>query len=301
MSAPKTPASGEEALLKRQQDAVNELTHLMESYRNRLSFDTSRLSERYVDGRLDICVKLRSRNSGKELHLIVSRSGLESKSTVEVSRSKRLRSLTQRAASQQGQAVFEVLPVSEADPEHVPASNDQASHREAASHIERSNGQPVFFVNAQLVEGPQMRISSRLSIGLLNQFNGSVREELFYCLDGVTVGLFRFSEWKPDFIIRPSLPVREDSQNVVKRVTQRGNDVADFDPQVSWDIRDFESIDFFAALRINISDRSIWVARDKLLNVGLDFVSCGFGPFGLLIAPCKRMVFHDPRRFLDGD
>lgn len=62
--------SREKALLKRQQDALDELAHLMEDCNDRLTLKALNVGERYTEGRLRACLKLRSRNSGEEFILI---------------------------------------------------------------------------------------------------------------------------------------------------------------------------------------------------------------------------------------
>src|SRR4051794_40566661 len=72
----------EKSALERQQDAIDELAHLMERYADRLPFEAGDFAKRYLDGRLKVGVKLRSRRDRKDFHFIVSRRGLEHESPV---------------------------------------------------------------------------------------------------------------------------------------------------------------------------------------------------------------------------
>src|SRR5258708_6181809 len=55
----------------------------MKRYDERLTLQSGDLGERYVDGRLNVIVKLRSRRDGQEFHLVISRGdiGLKDNST----------------------------------------------------------------------------------------------------------------------------------------------------------------------------------------------------------------------------
>jgi hypothetical protein len=63
----------EKSRFERQQNALDQLAHLMERYDNRFSFETGSLAKGYIEGRLKFCLKLRSGGGGHEFHIIVSR------------------------------------------------------------------------------------------------------------------------------------------------------------------------------------------------------------------------------------
>jgi hypothetical protein len=67
------------SLLERHQDALNELAHLVEDCDNRLSLETLDLAKRYIEGRLQIYLKIRARDCGCDFHIIVGRVGRQNR------------------------------------------------------------------------------------------------------------------------------------------------------------------------------------------------------------------------------
>lgn len=63
----------EKSSFERQQDAVDELSHLMEDCDNVLSFETLNIAQRYTEARLDICLEIRSWDCGRNFHIVLGR------------------------------------------------------------------------------------------------------------------------------------------------------------------------------------------------------------------------------------
>jgi hypothetical protein len=63
----------EKPAFERQQDALNELAHLVEDCDNRLTLESLNLGQRYIKGRLDICLEIRAGDGSGNFHIILGR------------------------------------------------------------------------------------------------------------------------------------------------------------------------------------------------------------------------------------
>lgn len=276
-------ALGEEAVFKRQQCAVNQLAHLMERYANRLPFQTRGLGERYVNGRLKLCIKLRSRFDGHQFHLIVSRCNVGFKDEPLIGNEVGhfagigLCEVVMRPAREQMLSVFE----SESD-EFSGFENCDKSRHQTGPYIEGRNGNPVFFVSVEEMKGAKVDIPSRVCTCISDELFASSREELYYFSNLGVVCVHVMAEGEGNPGCHPSKFVGENGENVVEGVAEVGQDVANHNFQLRRKaLVDSDPVDLFSGLDIDIGDDFIRVSRDKLLNVGLELVDFGFGPFGL--------------------
>lgn len=289
----------EEALLKRQQDALDEMAHLMERYANRLPFEPDRLSERYIESRLEICLKLRSRHNGQEGHIIISRSGLKDKTLVGNEGGRRVGLREVSGSRQTGQNRHQIGAILETDANNTASLEHGQPLRQAGrADVEWRDGESVFLVDVEVVKGAKVSIPSRMRLGFADQIDGAIREEIFYFFKRGTVRLWAFAEREANFVSSPSLPLGEDGKDVVQRITEVREDVANINEDAGRKLPfDLKISDLLASLKVHLGRDFIWVCRDKLLDVGLELVDSGFGPFGLCVAPAKRLRFHDPRSF----
>lgn len=145
-----------------------------------------------------------------------------------------------------------------------------------------------------------MRVPSRVRLCSPNQVPGPIREELFYFFEiGAAVLHSRLEREANAFGIADVL-IGEDRKDVVERIAQASENV----PNINKHLRGQVAIDpkapnFLRSLNIYLGDDFIWINRDKLANIGLEFVDSGFGPMGLLVAPRKRRFrFHDIGAFM---
>jgi hypothetical protein len=58
-----------------QQRALNEIAQLREDADNRFTFQSRDIAKRYIEGRLEICLKFRPRRGGQEFHGLCRRAG----------------------------------------------------------------------------------------------------------------------------------------------------------------------------------------------------------------------------------
>jgi hypothetical protein len=286
-------ALGEEAVFKRQQYAVNQLAHLMQRYSDRLPFEAGRLGERYIDGRLKVCLKLRSRLNGKELHFIFSRCNFENKTAVGNERGVFGRiGLGQVLVRSAG---IEVFPVLNSDSDEFAGFEDGKSlHGLACSDVEGRNRNPVFFVSVKKMEGAEVRVPSRVCMGVPDELFTSGREELYYFSKLGVVCVDVGTEGEGNSGGHPSKFHRKYCKNVVEGVAQIGQNVANCDlPCGGQAFVDLELVNFLSSLDINIGNDFVWLSRSKLLDFGLELVDFGFGPFGLGVTTKKRFSIHD--------
>jgi hypothetical protein len=285
-----------EASFKRQQGAFDKLTHLMERYANRLSFQSLNLVEGYLHGRLNVGLKLRARGSDHEFHLVIARCdvGLEQNVGLAVSDNEegRARLIGCGQVAPIGHQVMSALKTQSNQTARI---HRQGSHQIPCSEIERRNRNPVFFVSVEEVEGTKVRVPSGVRLCLTNQFAGPCREELFYFHKFGVAMLYGIGEWESDAGLRASVPFRENGKNVIQGLSQVLEDIPDADGHRFRDrARQLESPDFLATLNINLRPNFIGVCGPKLADIGFDLLDFGFGPFGLLPTTGKRRFgFHD--------
>jgi hypothetical protein len=142
---------------ERQNDALNELAHLLKRCDDRLTLDSSDLGKRYIEARLEIALKLRSRLNGDELFAMVSRGdvGLENHGYLVLGASDfcsvqhDLRSVSPGRRDEVAVLVPDHLcPVLVTDPDEGIARNNQAVHRKCESHIDWTDRHTMPLVTA---------------------------------------------------------------------------------------------------------------------------------------------------------
>src|SRR6266446_358104 len=154
-------ASREEALLKRQQDAVNEPAHLMERYANRLSFQSLNFAEGYLDGRLNIGLKLRAWGSDHEFPLVVARHDIGFKQNVWLAVPDNEGGRAYIIARDQVAFLrHQSVPVLKSQPDYVTTEHAQRLPEVASVDTEWRDGNPVFFVPVEKMEGAKVCVPS---------------------------------------------------------------------------------------------------------------------------------------------
>lgn len=58
---------------ERQQDLLDELAHLVEDSNNRLTLESSNIAQGYIEGRINLYLEVRSRNTGCDFHIVLGR------------------------------------------------------------------------------------------------------------------------------------------------------------------------------------------------------------------------------------
>jgi hypothetical protein len=281
--------SREEALLKRQQDALDELAHLMEDCNNRLTLEALNIGERYAEGRLYICLKLRARNGGEEFILIAG---------------------TDRAWRRDISLGVHVLPI---------AISNYQDNGVAASFLPsigspslyavvphprsegcRHQGRMVLIPFVEGVKRPQESIPSFVWLGCANQF---------FCLWGQ---LFLFSKGFLEFLGRGPKgkhnPVGcrmaqecDCASGLVEWRAKSMENGADIYAQFLREFLPYPKVpDLLSAVRIDLGEHFIGVRFVEGADLGVKVVDVGFGPFDLGERRKKRrgrLILHDPSSF----
>jgi hypothetical protein len=171
--------------------------------------------------------------------------------------------------------------------------NQKASGLEGGPQIEGCNGDSVFFVSVEEMQGAKVNVPSRIRLCASNDCAGPRREELFYFSKLGVVLLHVMAERERHVGVFTPVDVRENRQNVVERVTQVRQNSANPDDHQARQRLELEKTNFLVGLDIHLGTDFIRVCGDKLADVGLELVDFGFGPFGLLVARDERFRFHD--------
>ncbi len=123
----------EESFFERQKHALDQIAHSVERFHNRFLFESASPSERYLEGRLTIILKLRDRRSGEELALFVYAEG-----------------------AGLGDIPFgeEVLPVAVAEDQYFPEEDPKAEHLRALGSVCGCKSR-MLVASVKIVDGPQ--------------------------------------------------------------------------------------------------------------------------------------------------
>lgn len=202
------PGLRKKSALERQQDALDEIAQIRKDVDNRFTFETPDIAKRYVEGRLKICLKLRSGRGGEEIECFFGRTranifehhasgvvdagkacnGVHNRHPIHTPRSAK--------ASQPdivGVAgpifVFQALPGSGAEHQGEPVPNREIAGFSAGAEIYRHKPHPVFVAAVSGMQQPQERVASVVRLQIPNHLD-SVGGKLFL----FSKGGFKFTE-----------------------------------------------------------------------------------------------------------
>jgi len=293
----------EKSTFERQQDALNEMAHIVEDCRNRLTVN-SNLAERYVEGRLEIGIKFRTRCGGHEFEArIPGRSGI-AKQYVTWTR------VVERERFSGFDQVFglerlfhdQVLPGLGADNQWETAPKTNARCHDGSWHVDRNKAEPVLIAAIKLQQRPQ-EIVSVLLVRLR-------RRDQIQCINGHSE---LFLSLKRGFEFGFVSPAREGdailvdfgdvngncAQNLIQWRTQIVQNFAHHDRDGIGDfLGQLESPNLLGTVLIEIGSNSVRASLKEGLDLPIEITDLGYGPFGLGVNPAKRFSFHDIDAFM---
>jgi hypothetical protein len=286
-----------ETLLERQNDALNELADLFQAYDERLTLECRDWGQRYIDGRLEIALKLRSGRYGDEFHLVISSFQVRSEndSFFTSGRSK----IERRLVSGNGNEVpsvgakDHVTAVLIPETDEPPAGNYQKRVVDLRSQIDWLDWLPVPLVSCVVMERPEVLVPSRLRLGLLDEVDCAYGEKLFQFFKFGTVFLHVIPEGEADLIDFPAMIIRDIGNHVIERLPEILQDVFGRRDHSLRDIARAELICFLRSLRIDAGPYGVSIRSEPLLNCGIELLDVGIGPFDLSVRPDKGFRFHD--------
>jgi hypothetical protein len=289
------PHLGEEALFKRQQDALNELANLAQRYDQRLTVNSCDIGQRYVEGGPNIGLKLRSRRNGDEFFAVVSRCDVRLKEHEGIGALyDEFWGLIEARRNQVSLGVhnhFGTMAVPEMD--QASFENFEASHLEPRFEIDQADRNAVFLVPVQVVEGAQMCVPSRVCMGIADEVDCSVREQLFKFNKLGFISLHILPEREGNLVIFASEILRNLGQDVIKRLPQILKDVLGLEGEARGNVAASELIGFFRTLTIEAGAYGVSIGVKPFSDAGSELLDFGIGPFDLSTRPDKRFRFHD--------
>jgi len=284
-----------------QQDARDRIAHLVECCNHRLTLNGLNIAERYIQGRLEICLKFCARQGGQHFHAFLRRE----MSVNAEDYSSRVQVRSRLSVMDWLRKVVVVVPhkmptFTGAYRENFAGENTKFTHICAGLEIDRHKSE-VLVPSVEFVEGEQdivptgIVVASRIRLAIADELDGG-RGHLF-CF------LRKFS-----FERIPRPPEGEGGRSwglsrmlngkLVSQVVQRSAEIeqglADDDPE--------SARQFFAklvppnvdsGLVVSLGDKVIWTTFDKFGDLGFDLVDLGFGPFDLGFGVEKHFRFHD--------
>jgi hypothetical protein len=288
----------EKSLLKRQHDALNELADLMKRYDDRLTLECRNLGQRYVEGRLEIGLKLRSRGDGDEFHVIVSRLDVGAKENSWPCISPVQQKLRSVATWGDNESVClgvhdHLRPMAIPQPDEPAAIHPEALHSVGVANVNRIDRNAVALVSCEIMHGSKVLVPSRVCLGLLDDFDGLFWEKLFQFVQFGSIFLHTVSKGERDATGLSSELVREDRQRVIEGIPKQLQDVIDGDLHILGDVRGSKLVDFLRSIRIQANAGGVRVAVETGLDFGIELLDFGIGPFDLSVGPNKGFSFHD--------
>jgi len=235
-------ANLEKSLLKCQQDAINQITHLVEHCNNRFSFKSPNFVERYLENRLTIILKLRERRRGEEFTLFLHGD---------------CRHFGNIAIND------EVLTVPVSENESPPGVNFQASHSGPLCRLGCVDSR-VLIVAVKIMEGPQKFVTPCIWLQRTDHSDCVVGEVFAFQsqLGFEYIDVFPEREVSP--IGSTAVFLSDSTRYVIQGATQVVDDLSGHDGQIGGvGICEDKAPYPFGSIEVQITDDLIAVCADK--------------------------------------
>jgi hypothetical protein len=309
--------SDEESLLKRQQDALDEIAQLRQDVDNRFTFEAPDIAKRYVEGRLEICLNLRSRRCGQEfkgfvrcaLPQIFERNaalgGWPDRQTglkvhpIETIGAPNLPLNCQSHVINvcESPLVFQMLATTRPDDERHSVPNGKIANLAAGAEVYWHKSKPMFVLSVDHMQQAQKRVTvpSEIRFAIADKF-GCPDGELFLFQK---LG-FEFIEVAPEGKLDLAVGLFADADNNFRQhVVECGPEIVqNFAGQdrkfMRWLLAQFETPNFLIGFRIDLGDNFVTGRFEEGSEGDIELLDLGFGPLGLEKRPQERRFrVHD--------
>jgi hypothetical protein len=320
----------EKSAFERQQDALDEIAHLVEDCRNRLTFESLDVSKSYAERRLIFCLELRARQTGEQFHIVLfprakryyfANVGGVYPPLVIPNRDGQPEGCGTNAATEKDTLIpldaaeiekgllggIGLRPITVAVQYKVPAaagteckqlSAEYGGTLHADQRIEVDRYQSGM-VLVGLVDGMQgvEQLVPLLPVGLkgADQVDGVFRKGLFLFQGPQLIfkTVYGFPEGELNSSGRFSGMLDEGCEHLVKRLSDGGDYLPSKNIKPRGNTRRFQPRDL-DSIRIDLGRNSMRISLEKGFNVDFELVNFGFGPFDLgSTAQKRRFRFHD--------
>lgn len=298
-------ALAEKSLLKRQQDARDEIAHLLQNANDGLTFKALNLAERYVEGRLELYLELRSRCCGEKFHVIVRAGKFQVMPAIGGLAEYRAAGIIW------GNHVPSARPcVGRGD--HVGSSTraenkgksdcalDRADLFFGGSEIDRRQKRMVLSVNVHVVEEEQERSGpARMSFGVSKALNDVGGKMFFLPFKGTfkTLGVSPYRELDSAvplaFLGCQCEMVGQRGQHLVQRGAEIVEGVGSSALDVVGDAVGLKTPDFLCSIWVDLGYDAIRARFEEGADCGIEILDVGFGPFNLGVGRSQRFKIHD--------
>lgn len=292
----------EEALLKRQQDALDEIAHLREDCRNRLRLPVFDLAERYAEGRLKLCLKFRTFGCDEEFHAVFWRKPFIRKNDLlfGLDQARPFRGIGLNEVSR-GVIVEQVLSFPRPNDQHESALvNLEVGENCSSLESDRNQSNPMFVGLIEIVDRRQQPIPSLLKwFKTNNKVDSIARRELFLFLKGGLEFLSCSPERKVDSSLRVVNGLADSAKHLVKGCAQVVENFPSHDGPFLGNLAgQLKAPNFFRIIRIELGDSLVWTPCEKGVDLGIQIQDLGFGPFNLCEGRDQKIRFHDIDAFM---
>lgn len=293
-----------EAAFERQKGFLDQIAHLVEDANNRLTVHSGDLSERYIQGRLEICLKFRPHVGGRQFHAVIKaapeRVGIKNQSNTGYD----FGDPVPIWSGESGRALHSLVPFcvevfaapgADSSPKSFvkgePLDNQRACSQDV--HQVRSVLVRVF----EVVECSQEGAFAAIEWLRLGEGYSNVRRDLFRFREvGFEIlPVLTEDEGAARFALVPVPPNGADglvewlaqrSQNStdlrIERIRERFGDLDA--PNLDWL--------YTGAVRLYVGNKFIWFRCDKCFDLSVELIDLGYGPFNLSKRSDKRFRVH---------
>lgn len=267
----------EESVSERQKNALDEIAHLVEDCDNRLSLKTLDFAKRYVEGRLGVNVKFRSRSNGEVFNLTWYGWPSWDRGVVPC------RQVSAPRVANKGEVLASVISLADAKETDTP------------SLIYKYGDQFVVVLvgPVEFMKGPQQEIPSLVGLSLFNKSDCVGRQELFLFGKCGFEMVSMPSEWEACTCCGASFFSGYGSDHLIQRGSEVVKGLSYQQNQISrHGLLQAEAIGLLLSGRVYTTDALIIVRLPEMLNEFVDLVDLGFGPFDLGEGREKRFKLH---------
>jgi hypothetical protein len=306
-----------------QQDALDEIAQIRKDMDNRFTFKAPDIAERYVKGRLEICLKFRARGCGQEFECFFRCAGSE---IVEANPVPGIRNDRQAAnwiedakpvhapcATKPGKSEIidiakpffggEVLPPSGTYYQGLPVPKGEIADGTCGAEVYRHEPHPVFIAAVSGMQQPQERVPSIVRLQIPNHLYRIGGKLFLFSKCG-----FKFTEIQSERELNLAFgSLGNSDDNLGQHLIERGPQVMEDFPGSHREIVrklacELKAPNFLSGLGITFGNDFVSCCCEKGFNGGIEIVDLGFGPLDLGEGRYKRRFkIHDVESIMTKD